>query len=192
MYSLRPKRNAQPLAGYATNVDFRETFAKDLKPLYLLAFLLTGRHTEAERCFVTTIEDALTANRVFRGWEGCWSKHRLIVNAIHLVFSGPTQDGVKPDACYNFDVESQRRSTLSAVATLASPLQRFVFVLSVLERYSQRECALLLGRTPREVAEARVHALQKLSGFNPPFTEITEQQRRLTLVHGQARSLAGL
>jgi hypothetical protein len=34
-------------------------------------------------------------------------------------------------------------------------LDRFVFVICVLERYSMHDCALLLGRSPRDINEAR-------------------------------------
>ena len=33
--------------------------------------------------------------------------------------------------------------------------ERFVFIICVLERYSIHDCALLLGKSPREVNEAR-------------------------------------
>ena len=48
---------------------------------------------------------------------------------------------------------------LAAVSQL-QPLDRFVFVMSVLEGYADRECSALLGCSPGEVAEARIRALQ--------------------------------
>jgi DNA-directed RNA polymerase specialized sigma24 family protein len=48
---------------------------------------------------------------------------------------------------------------------------RFVFVMSVLERYSEHECALLLGCTPPDVREARTRALQHISEERRPRTE---------------------
>src|SRR5512141_2931883 len=43
------------------------------------------------------------------------------------------------------------------------PLARFVFVVTVLERYSIAECALLLKLTKNEVAEARSRAISDLA-----------------------------
>jgi DNA-directed RNA polymerase specialized sigma24 family protein len=40
--------------------------------------------------------------------------------------------------------------------------ERFVFVMSVLEHYSEHDCALLLGCSAREVREARGRALEEL------------------------------
>jgi len=42
---------------YASRADFCEIFERELKPLYLLAFLLTANQKRAEQCFATTILD---------------------------------------------------------------------------------------------------------------------------------------
>lgn len=41
--------------------------------------------------------------------------------------------------------------------------ERYVFVITILERYSERDCALLLGCSVQEVREARARALQRLA-----------------------------
>jgi DNA-directed RNA polymerase specialized sigma24 family protein len=41
------------------------------------------------------------------------------------------------------------------------PFERFVFVMSVLECYTEQECSLLLGCTRREAMEARERALRR-------------------------------
>jgi len=41
--------------------DFCEAFVKDMKPLYLLAFLLTANHQDAEQCFRMALEAASEA-----------------------------------------------------------------------------------------------------------------------------------
>ena len=169
MYRFRPKQDPQPRSGYATCSDFCESFVHDSQPLYLLAFLLTGSHPEAEQCFIATVGDAVNANCIFKGWESSWSKRCLIINAIRRVFPGPTESDRKQDAQYEVEVESRARCTINAVAGLAPPIQRFAFVMSVLEKYSEHECALLLGSTPRDVVEARIQALWQLSGFTPAF-----------------------
>jgi DNA-directed RNA polymerase specialized sigma24 family protein len=40
--------------------------------------------------------------------------------------------------------------------------ERFVFVMSVLERFSIQECSLLLGCTRRDVIAAQTRALQQM------------------------------
>jgi hypothetical protein len=160
---------------YATSSDFCRFLSTDLHPLYLLAFVLTGNHAAAERCFLATLEDSLRADRVFKGWEGTWSKRTLIINAIHLVFSERVESGGKPEFWSAVDFESPSSSTANALTRLAPPLLRFVFVMSVLERFSEHECALLLGRTFREVAAARVDALRQLPALQSAFGKSDER-----------------
>jgi DNA-directed RNA polymerase specialized sigma24 family protein len=56
--------------------------------------------------------------------------------------------------------------------------ERFVFVLSVLEHYSQHDCALLLGSSVPEVREAHIRALNGVAhsphmnrSQNQPFVQ---------------------
>src|SRR5260370_42224946 len=93
MNSFRPKQIRHAQTEYATWSDFCENFVDALQPLYLLAFLLTNSHTEAEKCFRATMEDCAKANGVFKGWEHSWSKRCLITNAIRLVFFAPAERG---------------------------------------------------------------------------------------------------
>jgi hypothetical protein len=145
MSRFRPKQNGQFSSGYATYPDFCKSFVDDLQLLYLLAFLLTGSQTEAEQCFVATVEDAVREDCVFKGWEHVWIKRFLIVNAIRRVFPGPTESIGKQPVRYDAEVESRGRCTINAVAALAPPIQRFVFVMSVLERYSVHDALFCLA-----------------------------------------------
>jgi DNA-directed RNA polymerase specialized sigma24 family protein len=40
--------------------------------------------------------------------------------------------------------------------------ERFVFVMSVLEHYSEHECSLLLGCSPRQIREAQARTFGQL------------------------------
>jgi len=167
MYKFRSRNNVSAQPGYATCFDLCENLVTDLQPLYVLAFVLTGSHAEAEHCIVATADDAVKPNGIFKGWERSWNKRCLIVNAIRRVFPKPAASAGKPDFPCKLEVEARGHCAIDAVAELAPPLQRFVFVMSVLERYSERECAVLLGRAPREVREARIYAFWQLSGLAP-------------------------
>jgi DNA-directed RNA polymerase specialized sigma24 family protein len=156
---------------YATCQDFLKIFDEDMPDLYQLSFLLTGDHQKGQRCFVAGIEDCANENRVFREWARVWAKRVIVENAIRelkprrchssssallpTVFSHNRQSG---GASGHFDVD--------ALLGLAD-FQRFVFVLCVLERYPQHECALLLGCSASEVREARTQAIEELAKFRP-------------------------
>jgi hypothetical protein len=169
MYRFRPKQDPPSQQRYATCADFCDSLIHDLRPLYLLAFLLTGSHSEAEQCLIASVGDAISADCVFKGREYSWSKRCLIIDAIRRVFPGPTETLQEAHDKCEVEAESAALCTINAVARLAPPIQRFAFVMSVLERYSEHECAVLLGCAPRDVREARVRALWQLSGSTPTF-----------------------
>jgi DNA-directed RNA polymerase specialized sigma24 family protein len=52
-------------------------------------------------------------------------------------------------------------SEIDAILDLA-PVERFVFVMSVLEGYSDNECSILLGPARMDIATARTRAMQQL------------------------------
>lgn len=128
-----------------------------MKPLYLLAFLLTANHQDAEQCFATALEAASEAT-VFRDWVRPWIRRTLIKVAIHKVLRRPGDNSETRDSWWDSDAGT----SFNAVAQLGS-LERLVFVMAVLEGYSIKECSLLLERSERAVVTARLHALKDLS-----------------------------
>jgi DNA-directed RNA polymerase specialized sigma24 family protein len=136
-----------------------------MQNLYLLAFLLTANHSDAEQCFLAGMEDALNERAVFREWAGSWSRRVVIKNAIRMVAPSSSQSNAQPDRWATADDKSVACTTISAVAQLAA-LDRIVFVMSVLERYPVRECAALLGCSARDVHRARMRALRQLPGLH--------------------------
>jgi hypothetical protein len=146
---------------YAKYVDFCRVFTTDTKGLYLLAFLLTANHAESERCFVATVEKAFNNQAVFKEWARSWVKRMLIENAIEIVSSGAVPNSHQRDFWSAEQHGPQRECEIDTVTELAV-FERFVFVMSVLERYSIWECALLLGCGMNQIAEARITALRRL------------------------------
>jgi len=53
------------------------------------------------------------------------------------------------------------RSEVRAILELA-PFERFVFVMSVLERYSDHDCSILLGCPRRDITTTRARAMHQL------------------------------
>ena len=119
--------------------------------LYALALLLTVDHKLAEECFVTGLGDCLsTALCVFRQWVLTWSKRMVIKNAIRVI--APTAEkNRRPLVGYSL----QLTSPVSQAIVELGGLSRFAFVMSVLERYSVRDCTLLLNCTLQELAGTR-------------------------------------
>ncbi len=153
---------------YATPADFCEMLQRDMRPLYRLAFLLTADDMEAERCFTSTVAEAFKEKSVFKDWTRSWLKRCLIKNAIRIAAPGSAVN--KKRAFRSQQDGAPAGNELDAVAQLP-PLERFGFVMSVLERYSTWECSLLLGCSMKKVAQARQRALNGLAGLGAQFAE---------------------
>jgi DNA-directed RNA polymerase specialized sigma24 family protein len=149
----------QPMP-YATRADFCQIFEKNMDRLYLLSFLLTGDQSMAEKCFVRGLDDSAKGNLVFKEWAQAWARRRIIQNAIQMIRPRPVGDKA---ASSSIGGASQAVTPAEMAAIVDLPVfQRFVFVMSVLERYSDQECSLLLNCARADVFAARTRALQQI------------------------------
>jgi DNA-directed RNA polymerase specialized sigma24 family protein len=149
---------------YASAADFEQIFTEDMRGLYLLSFLLTGDRDQAEECFVAGIEESTKGNKVFKEWARSWARRTIIQSAIRLIAPGQRSGSVprNPDAARAMDfLPLALQAEVCAILELA-PLERFVFVMSALERYSDHDCSILLGCVQRDIIAARARALQHL------------------------------
>jgi DNA-directed RNA polymerase specialized sigma24 family protein len=152
---------------YATDEDFLRIFDEDLNPLYQLSFLLTGDHQKGETCFVAGIERCANENRVFRQWARAWTKRVIVENAIRELQPRLSSNSSTRRSVFSHNQQSSSPSPhfdADAVLRLAD-FERFVFVMCVLERYRESECALLLGCSASQVREACTRAIQALAGI---------------------------
>lgn len=151
---------------YATREDYCKLFAENEESLYLLSFLLTVNREKADQCVVTGLGDCVEGNFVFKEWANSWARRIIIRSAIRLMAPRPSYKVPALIAVDSVEVDNllmQLQDTaLAGVLTLAD-FDRFVFVLTVLEKYSEQNCALLLGATHREVKESRERALQHIA-----------------------------
>ena len=151
---------------YASREDFRKIFDEDSNGLYQLSFLLTGGPEKAERCFVSGFEDCATGNPVFREWAHSWAKRTIIQNAIKELKPRPTLCNSSLSATVFSDVDKLSRGRdghfeIDVILGLED-FERFVFIMSVLERYSDHDCALLLGCSVQQFRQARTRAFRHI------------------------------
>jgi DNA-directed RNA polymerase specialized sigma24 family protein len=163
---------------YASPEDFHTVFNEGLKELYQLSFLLTRDPATAERCLVSGLEDYVSGNRVFREWARSWAKRTILQTAIRELKPRPSQsNSLLSNAKYsNMDQYSKDPGghfEIDAVLRLAD-FDRFVFVMSVLEHYSEHDCAFLLGCSARDIREGRTRALKELA--DPHHMESSDNQ----------------
>ena len=155
---------------YATSEDFHRLFAGNVDSLYQLAFVLPGDHDTAEQCFVAGVEDSVHGNNVFKEWAHSWAKRTIVQLAIRALQPKPFDPDSAEDTATHGDLRGvpARHDVIGRLLCLGN-FDRFV--MSVLERYSEHECALLLGCTPSDVREARTRALQQITVERPHRTE---------------------
>jgi len=152
---------------YASREHCRRIFNEDLDALYQLSFLFTRDPQKAEQCFVSGVEDCVAGNPVFREWARSWAKRAIIQTAIRELnprpglSNSPTSAAIFPD----IDRLLSGPANYSEIDTVfrLEDYERFVFVMCVLEHYSQHVCALFLGDSVPEVREAYTRALNDLA-----------------------------
>lgn len=152
---------------YASHEDFHTIFNECLKELYQLSFLLTSDPAMAERCLVSGLEDCESGNRIFRDWARSWAKRTIVRNAIRELKPRPTHSNSSLSRAMFSNIDEHSRGPgghfeIDAVLRLAD-FDRFVFVMSVLEHYSEHDCALLLGCSAGDIREGRTRALKELA-----------------------------
>ena len=156
-----------PVTPYAGARDFCRIFAEEMSGLYQLAFLLTADPAKAEQCFVSGLEDCAGANRVFKDWARSWARRTVVQNAIRLIqptrkHAGPSQTAVANDEA---KASHHHHNDLLAALFGVTVLERFVFVMSILEGYSDQDCKALLGCSRQDIIRARAQALVRMATF---------------------------
>jgi hypothetical protein len=152
---------------YATVEDFGKLFTEDLNSLYLLSFLLTGSHEKAEKCVVAGLDECVGGNFVVREWAHSWARRTLIRNAIQMIAPHASRTRPIPDT-FNLTAMANPSGLPSGDVPFDRVLaledfDRFVFVLSVLERYIDQNCAVLLGTSRQKVQESRIRVLMRIA-----------------------------
>jgi len=149
------KKDRTNRVDYALPADFCRVFDDHLDDLYTLSLLLTADRRKADQCFVSGLEDCLQGNPVFREWAQSWARRTVIKNAIRMISPLQNETETAPQVA-----EPPLEAPVAAIFSLPT-FERFVYVLSVLEKYSDSECSLLLDCTAGKVAAARIRALKR-------------------------------
>ena len=141
---------------YATGANFCRIFEEDMNGLYLLSFLLTADREKAEQCFVSGLEESVDASPVFKEWARSWARRAIIQNAVRLLNPRPSEGNGGASSSFTGN------ERLAAILELR-PFERFAYVMSVLERYSDQDCAVLLRCSRRDVVAARTRAFRQIA-----------------------------
>lgn len=143
---------------YATAIEFCQIFSKNMEALYTLALALTADKATAEQCLLMALEECKKTASVFKQWAQSWSRLAVIESAIRLV--RPSANDVVGEARSANDEVIEKSGPAAVHVSKMQAFDRFTFVLSVLDRYSVRDCAILLKCRPQEIKRARQRAME--------------------------------
>jgi hypothetical protein len=148
---------------YTAGADFGEIFTEEMHGLYLLSFLLTGDKDKAEQCFIGGLGECLEGIGAFMEWARLWARRAIIREAIRMIKPAPDDTDLSPLLNINKSRNSSPTNNLLAAIVSLSAFERFVFVMSALERLSDGDCLSLLRCTRRELDFARELAVSCLA-----------------------------
>lgn len=149
------------IPAYATETEFCRIFDEDMNSLYWLSLLLTADEEKAEQCFVSGLGDCVEGNPVFGEWAHSWARRTIIQNAIRMIAPQPSGDRNSRPREMTTQNSGIVRAGVAAVLGL-QPFERFVFIMSVLEHYSDQDCSALLNASRHDVTNARAKALGEI------------------------------
>lgn len=178
---------------YARKEEFVSIFECERVALQRLALLLTANSEAAKRCLIRAFRECVASSSVSKEWVLSWTRRMVIRNAICLVMGPGGQSFISTsDEANNGLIAFSPDDSLGAMATSESILdlpefERFVFIICVLERYSIHDCALLLGKSPREVNEVR-HRVGSQVGQIDELSDISQHSRCVSPACPQRRN----
>jgi len=152
---------------YATRSDFCQIYVEEIKGLFLLSLLLTADPQKAEQCFLSGFEDSVRNNYMFKDRAHSWARRSITLRAIRLLCPRPGEETESNGARLSpligtVPAAVQAYPDFARIVALNS-FERFVFIMSILEKYSAQECSLLLGCFRRDVINAQVTAVRHLA-----------------------------
>ena len=147
---------------YTTGTDCWNILTDEMHSLYLLSFLLTADLNKAEQCCVSGLGECEEEIGVFMTWAQTRARRRILNTAIWMIMPAP-------DRADDFSFGLRKGSRASGKTTLfdaivrLNPFERFVYVMTVLEKQSDDDCSTLLRCSRRDVIIARTVALERLA-----------------------------
>jgi hypothetical protein len=148
---------------YAAAADFGEVFTEEMHSLYLLSFLLTADKDKAEQCIVGGLGECLDGIGAFMEWARLWARRAIIRQAIRMIGPAPENTDHWPLVSVRKTTVTSPNNNLLAALVSLSAFERFVFVMSILERLSDGDCLSLLRCSRREFDLARELAVRFLA-----------------------------
>ena len=151
---------------------------EEMHSLYLFSFLLTADNDKADQCFVCGLGECVEGISAFMDWARSWARRTILKHAIRMIRPAPEHTdnssvGLKEAAT------SGKTSFFAAIVAL-SAFERFVFVMSVLEKHSDEDCSMLLRCSRWDIMIARELALERLANTHDGCDQSARAARSFT------------
>jgi hypothetical protein len=158
---------------YATGTDCWNILTDEMHSLYQLSFLLTADLDKAEQCFVSGMGECEEEMGVFMVWAQAWARRTILKLAIRIIMPAPERTDDFSFTLLKGSEASGTTNLFDAILRL-NAFERFVYVMSVLERQSDADCSALLRCSPRDVIIARELALERLANTHNSCDQLIE------------------
>jgi hypothetical protein len=152
---------------YAAGTDFWNILTDEMHSLYLLSFLLTADLEKAGQCFISGIGEREEEIGVFIAWAQAQARRTILNHAIWMIMPAPEHADDFSSALVKGSATFGRIKLFDAILGL-NAFERFVYVMSVLEKQSDADCSTLLRCSRRDVVIARELALECLATTHNP------------------------
>jgi DNA-directed RNA polymerase specialized sigma24 family protein len=180
--------NSLPIIGVgelrrASKTDVRRAFDDYHEELEWLAEFLTGDTKLAEACIVDASAIATTQSEVFEHWLEHWARRATIRSAVEMQHSRIAQlaAAYERSPCSHRDHPWLRPEQLDMIHARSDELRsrldvlgRAILVMRGIEKYSSRECELLLGISRGAMQAAYCAALESLDMLSCEITAYLE------------------
>jgi hypothetical protein len=147
---------------YATCTDSWNILTDEMHSLYLLSLLLTADLNKARLCLVSGMGECEEEIGVFMEWARARARRTILERAISMIMPASERADEFSFALLKASRASGRTSLFDAILGL-NAFERFVYVMSVLEKQSDDDCSILLRCSRRDVIIARTVALERLA-----------------------------
>jgi hypothetical protein len=143
---------------------------QEMHSLYLFSFLLTADNDIAEQCYVCGLGECVEGIGVFMDWVRSWARQTILKHAIRMIMPAPEHMDNLSSISLEGATTSGKNNLFAAIVGL-SAFERFVFVMSVLEKQSDEDCSMLLGCSRRDVMIARELAFKRLADTDDTYDQ---------------------
>jgi hypothetical protein len=143
---------------------------QEMHSLYLFSFLLTADNDIAEQCYVCGLGECVEGIGVFMDWVRSWARQTILKHAIRMIMPAPEHMDNLSSISLKGATTSGKNNLFAAIVGL-SAFERFVFVMSVLEKQSDEDCSMLLGCSRRDVMIARELAFKRLADTDDTYDQ---------------------